>query len=358
MSTPISFDPPPGRTPPPPPPPTGPTGQTIVIDRRDRLGCLRWWLLPAFLLSLLVNCSMIGSMSGAMPRRLSESYVAGDLSLGSIDRKIAIVEISGAIADRTTDYAIRQLKQARDDHSIKAVVLRIDSPGGTVTGSDRIWREVELVVKGTDKKGTSKKPLVVSMGGMAASGGYYVAAPADMIFAEPTTLTGSIGVIMEVPQVHELLGKVGVNFETITTGEFKDMGSMFRPMTDKERARWHEMIDSSYQRFVRVVADGRKLKLDEAKTIANGKVYTTAEALELKLIDQIGYLDDAIEEAQRRANLSDVKVIRYSRPAGLESLLLEGASDSSSVPNLGLGMKLDRETIMELSVPQMLYLAR
>lgn len=352
MSTPISFDPPPDRTPPPP----GPPGQTILIDRRDRFGCLRWWLAPALLLSLLVNCTMLGSMSGTMPRRLAESYVAGDLTLASADRKIAIVEISGVIADRTTEHAIRQLKQARDDFSVKAVVLRIDSPGGTVTGADRIWREVELLVKGTDKQGTNKKPVVVSMGGMAASGGYYVAAPADLILAEPTTLTGSIGVIMEVPQIHELLGKVGVDFATITTGEFKDMGSMYRPMTEKERARWREMIDSSYQRFVRVVADGRKLKLDEARDLANGKVYTTAEAAQLKLIDRIGYLDDAIEEAQRRANLSDVKVVRYSRPVGLESLLMEGASDSSRVPSLGL--KVDRETLMELSVPQMLYLAR
>ena len=252
----------------------------------------------------------------------------------------------------TVDHAIRQLKQARDDPSVKAIVLRVDSPGGTVTGSDRIWREVSLLARGRDRKATDRKPVVVSMGGIAASGGYYVAAPADRIYAEPTTMTGSIGVILEVPQISELLEKVGVEFTTITTGDFKDMGSMFRPMKDSEKARWKQVIDASYQRFVRIVAEGRKLPLSSTLALANGKVYTTQEALDLKLIDQIGYLDDAIQDAQRRAKLADYRVVRYSRPVSLETLLMGPLGQVRS------GLTIDARTIQEFRTPSMLYLMR
>jgi protease-4 len=331
-----------------------PPGQTIVLERRERGGCLRWGLLPILLISLFLNCGLVASLSSLItPNRLQEVYVAGDLSPSTLNRdKIAIVEVDGVIADTSVEHAIKQLKQARDDSGVMAVVLRVDSPGGTVSGADRIWREVELLVRGTDKNGKDRKPVVVSMGGMAASGGYYVSAPADLIFAEPTTMTGSIGVILEVPQLHELLEKIGVDFETITTGEFKDMGSMFRPMTESERARWREVIDSAYQRFVRVVAHGRKLPLAKAIDLANGKVYTSEEALELKLIDRVGYLDDAIQEAQRRAKLSDARVIRYARPSSLETLLGSAATSSKS------SLPVDRETLLQLATPQMLYLAR
>jgi protease-4 len=325
---------------------SAPTSQTIVLDRRG--GCLRWSLLPILFISLMLNCAYFGSVGGMLPHRLTESYYAGALEAKS---KIAIVEVSGVIVDASAEHAIKQLKQARDDDAVKAIVLRVDSPGGTVTGSDRIWREVELLVKGTDKKGTKRKPVIVSMGGTAASGGYYVSAPADVIYAEPTTMTGSIGVILEVPQLHKLMEKVGIDFATITTGEYKDMGSMFRPMTPKEEARWRETIDAVYQRFVRIVAEGRKLELSKTLDLANGKVYTSKEALDLKLVDHLGYLDDAIEEAQRRAKLNEMRVIKYARPMGLQEIFSDLSGSSKS-------WKLDQETMMTLSVPQMLLLAR
>lgn len=326
-------------------------GQTIVIDRRDKAGCLRWGLLPILLISLFMNCILAKVPTATLPDPLNEVYVAGEWAATSLHNTVAVVEIDGTISDDTVDHAIKQLKQARDDSKVKAVVLRIDSPGGTVTGSDRIYREVELLARGTDKKGTNRKPVVVSMGGVAASGGYYVAAPADVIFAEPTTMTGSIGVILEIPQLHELLEKVGVDFATITTGEFKDMGSMYRPMTDSERDRWKQVIDDAYQRFVRIVASGRKLPLADAKALANGKVYTCDEAKALKLIDQVGYLDDAIQEAQRRAKLSEIRVIRYARDISLSSLLNEATGARSAV-------KIDADSLMKLRTPQMLYMMR
>ncbi|HEV3121302.1 MAG TPA: S49 family peptidase, partial [Isosphaeraceae bacterium] len=188
--------------------------QTIVIEQRDRRGCLGklfsgglFLIVMGFLIFGLANRD-----TGLLPSHLSEKYVAGEVA--NVTDKVAIVEVEGPIFDNMVEHAIKQIRQARDDQHVKAVVLRVDSPGGTVSGSDRIWREVELLkLKG--------KPVVASMGGMAASGGYYVSAGADTIFCEPTTLTGSIGVIAEFPHVDGLMKKVGVDMDTITTGEWK-----------------------------------------------------------------------------------------------------------------------------------------
>jgi protease IV len=318
-------------------------GQTIVIDRRDRSGCFRRVFLPLLLgLSLFLNCSLIATQTADLLPKLEERYVAGDPL--PTTPKIAIVEVDGAIMDSTVDFALKQIRQAREDRHVKAVVLRVDSPGGTVSGSDQIWREIDTLKR-------AKKPVVVSMGGMAASGGYYVSAPADYIFAEPTTLTGSIGVIMEIPQLSGLLEKVGVGFETITTGPWKDSGSMFRPMSAEEKKRWREMIDDSYQRFVRIVAQGRKLKRQDATDLADGSVYTAHEALDKKLVDELGYLDDAIRAAQSRAKLESVRVVKYHKPLSLSDALL-----SMSAPQNQL--RLDRETLLKLQTPQLLFLAR
>jgi protease-4 len=327
------------------PPPTPPGTQTIVIERRERTSLLKRLVqVGLFLLLLLFLFGGLMSRESGFPTRLAERYVAGELT----GPKVAVVDVSGAIADESADHAIRQLRQARTDDAVKAVVLRVDSPGGTVTGSDRIWREVQ-VLKGAGK------PVVASFGGIAASGGYYVSAPADHIVIEPTTMTGSIGVIFELPQVAELLEKVGVSFETITTGEWKDSGSMFRKMTPEERERWRQMIDHSYQRFVRIVAQGRNLPLDATKSLANGKVYTADEALALKLVDQVGYLDDAIIEAQRRAKLESAHVVRYARPFSFADAFAGAAGRAGG---LDLGRALAPETLMGLRSPRLLYLAR
>lgn len=315
-------------------------GQTIVIERRERGGIFRRIVVP--LLLFLFFFMLIGSLmtrETGLPTRLVERYAAGDTS----GPTIAIIDVSGIIMDQEVEHAIRQIRQARDDNKVKAVILRIDSPGGSVSGSDRIWREVGLLKE-------KKKPVVASLGGIAASGGYYVAAPADRVLAEPTTLTGSIGVLLEIPQLHELMEKVGVKLEAITMGEWKDAGSPFRALTDRERERWKQVIDDAYQRFVRVVAQGRKLSLDAVKTVADGKVLTTHEALQAKLIDEVGYLDDAILTAQRLAVLESARVIRYSRPTTLESLL--GAASPSPTP------RIDAQTWLRLQTPQILFLAR
>jgi protease-4 len=317
----------------------GSAPQTIVIERRERGGLVRRVFLPIlflFLLMYLFNGLLTREVG--LPTRLTERYAAGDAT----GPTIAIVEVDGLIMDGEVEHALRQIRQARDDDRVKAVILRIDSPGGTVSGSDRIWREVG-VLKG-------KKPIVASLGGMAASGGYYVASAADHVLAEPTTLTGSIGVILELPQLDGLMKKLGVEMETIATGDWKDTGSPFRPMTEHERERWRELIDDAYQRFVRVVAQGRKLPLSEVTPRANGKVYTAQEALRYKLIDEIGYLDDAILEAQRRTRIEGARVIRYARQSTFESLLGVAAHRPS--------VQIDAPSLLRLQTPQLLFLAR
>ena len=316
-------------------------GQTIVIERRARIGGFGVLIVLLLVLSVVINAFQASS-SALVPKRLSEQYVAGEAAPGV--PKVAVVELDGIIIDGTVEHVLKQVRQAREDKQVRAVVLRVDSPGGTVTGSDRIWRELATLK-------AANKPIVASMGGLAASGGYYVSAPADAIYAEPTTITGSIGVIMEFPQLHALLGKVGVDFETITSGPWKDSGSLFRPMTATERARWQEMINDAYNRFVRVVAQGRDLDLQPTKDLANGKVYTAREALRLKLVDRLGYLDDALGEAQRRAKLKKARVIRYLKPSGLS----EALQGLTAPPQ---GLMLDEGALLRIQTPRMLFLAR
>lgn len=318
-------------------------GPPIFVERKPRGGCLRRFFWPLLLgLSVFLNMLLLPGGLGIAPP-MDENYVAG--KFGALE-KIAIIEVNGLIAAGNVEHVLKQIRQAREDHMVKAVVLRVDSPGGTVSGSDRIWRELATL---SDEK--DKRPVVVSMGGMAASGGYYVSASADRIFAEPTTWTGSIGVIMQFPQLKGLMDKLGVEVVVIATDDqWKDAGSMLKPMAEPQRARWREIVDQAYQRFIRVVAQGRKLSLDDVKALANGKVYTAEEALKLKLVDEIGYLDDAIREAQRQANSFDSKVIRYARPFNPLALL--------EVEARGTGLKIDAEAIHQLQTPEMLYLAR
>jgi protease-4 len=291
--------------------PSGPSPQpSIIIDRRSGRSWI-WRLLSTLFtigVAFAVFTALIGG-AGISPRG-HEQHEAGPL----LGPKVAIVSVSGTIAGREVENVVRELRQARADDRVQAVVLRINSPGGTLSGSDEIWREIRTL----QGKG---KPVVASMGGMAASGGYYVATPCDVILAEPTTLTGSIGVLMEMPELGGLLEKVGVRMETLTTGPWKDSPSMFRPLSASERERWQGMIAKGLDRFVRVIAQGRKLDEATVRSLADGRVFTAEEALEARLIDSLGYLDDALLEAQRRASLPEAKVVRYTESRGLMDLL-------------------------------------
>jgi protease-4 len=207
-----------------------------------------------------------------------------------------------------------QLDRAEKDMSVKAVVLRIESPGGAVAPCQEILEQMGRVKE--------KKPIVVSMGNMAASGGYYISAKANKIVALPGTLTGSIGVISEVPNVKGLYEKLGIEMQTFKGGKYKDMYSGLRELTPEEKEIMQQMTDEYYEQFVEVVAEGRGLSQDEVRSLATGQLYTGAEAKKLGLVDELGGLDTAIGLAAQLANIETWQVEYYSpKPSLLESLL-------------------------------------
>ncbi len=272
--------------------------------------------------------------------------------------KVAIVSLDGVILEGLLNYVHRQIEQAARDSDVKAVVLRVNSPGGSITASDELHHRLSLLAKGDPEKNTKPKHLVVSMASMAASGGYYVAMPAETVFAERTTMTGSIGVFASFPDVAGLAKKWEFGMNTIKQGEIKDSGSPFKEMTPKERQVWQDMVDHAYNEFLTVVAAGRTNKLTKADLLApvtveavnagpkwldkepvkpyrryraDGGIWTADKALELKLIDQIGTLDDAIKSAADAANLGeDFKAVKYEKLTSFRELLLGGAATQPS----------------------------
>jgi len=207
--------------------------------------------------------------------------------------KVGVVEISGVIADATT--VIGQIKGFCEDDAVKAIVLRINSPGGGVGPSQEIYREVEKTVK--------LKKVVVSMGAVAASGGYYVAAGADGIMANPGTITGSIGVIMGFTNFQELLAKIGLTPVVVKSGEFKDTGSPSRKMTDAERKLLQEVVDTIHRQFVTAIVKGRHLDIETVDSIADGRIFSGEKALKIGLVDRLGNFEDAIEWAGRMGGI-------------------------------------------------------
>ena len=211
----------------------------------------------------------------------------------AIGEKVGVIEVYGVIAD--SRQIIEQLHDFRDNDNVKAIVLRVDSPGGGVGPS----QEIHDVVARVDKV----KPVVVSMGSVAASGGYYIAAPAREILANPGTITGSIGVIMEFTNFRELLEKIGLSSVVVKSGEFKDIGSPAREMSAQEKAILQELIDDVHQQFVASVAEGRQLEVNVVSNIADGRIFSGRKAMELGLVDAMGSLEVAIERAAEIAGI-------------------------------------------------------
>lgn len=308
---------------------------------------------------------------------LPEKHYSGNAQASD---KIAIVKVDVPITESYLGYAYRQIDQAARDDSVKAVVLRVDSPGGSITASDNLLRRLEQMRDATTPKykGQSiRKPLVVSMGGICASGGYYISMaaaqtpgdpkPAPKLFAERTTITGSIGVYASLPNMKEMADKVGFKMELIKAGDIKASGSPFHVFTAQERQPWQDMVDSAFRQFVGVVETGRpKLKdkmteplgppkklakfddkgnvlaQDGGETVrrrADGGIFTAKEAVDNGLIDSIGFLDDVIVEAASQAGISDYHVVEYVRPHSIWSAIV-GAQ--ASAPNgLDLSKQID-----------------
>lgn len=217
----------------------------------------------------------------------TESVSAGKNGVG-------LVEVKGMIID--SKETIRQLRYFLKQDGIKAVVLRVDSPGGVVAPSQEISEEV--------KRFAAKKKIVVSMGSLAASGGYYISAPANVIFANPGTITASIGVILKLSNIEALMDKIGIKSYTLKTGKFKDSGSPVREFSAEDRAMLQSVIDNTHEQFIKAVAAGRKLPVDEVRKIADGRILSGEQAKAYKLVDRIGTLQDAIEEAGKLAGIT------------------------------------------------------
>ena len=267
----------------------------------------------------LAGCSVISVDLSPRIRPLEEQTVEGRGTA-----KIVLMDVSGFLSDEAPSGLINigtppptvpplvrlreELKKAADDRDVKALVVKVNTPGGTVTASDIMYREVESF------RQTTKKPVVALMMDVAASGGYYLALAADTILAHPTTITGSIGVIMLTLNAEGLLQKIGVGATAIKSAERKDMGSPFRALLPEERAIFQSVIDDFQRQFLAKVVDRRRLPADVVRTLADGRVYTAQQALDHKLIDRIGYVPDALEAARKAAGLEEASVIVYKRP--------------------------------------------
>jgi protease-4 len=344
------------------------------------------------LASLAVNVMLI--CGGLMVRALgigtddyttipvTERFLAGDRDVAD---KVAVVRVEGTIVEGLLGFAHRQIERAVEDDRVKAVVVRVESPGGTITASDDLHRRLVHLRDGTtpkfqgDRSPPAPKPLVVSMGALAASGGYYVAMPAakdpsqpsdKKIFAERTTITGSIGVYASFPNVAEFARKHGIAMEMIKAGDIKGSGSLFHEMTPQERQPWQDMVGDAYQQFLAVVEEGRpalKGKLTEdlftPRTIpvvdgkgevvtdgdgrpktatytrkrADGGIFTAEEAVKYGLVDAIGPLEDAVAEAARQAGLTRYRAVQYVRPPSLFGLLSGADVTAAANPPLDLG---------------------
>jgi len=250
-------------------------------------------VIAALLIFFFILLFLIGHYSGGKTSR----FAFGD--------KIAIVEVRGVITQ--SSGVIEELQQYLADDGVKAIILRVDSPGGGVGPSQEIYREIMRI------KSNSKRKVVTSMGSVAASGGYYIASASDLIVANPGTITGSIGVIMQFSNFEDLLKKIGVKGVVLKSGEHKDIGSPFREMTPEEKRIMQEVLDNVHQQFIQAVADGRKLDRSKVAQIADGRILTGEQAKSLGLVDQLGNLQDTIDITAKLAGIVGKPNILYPK---------------------------------------------
>lgn len=312
---------------------THPQGEGFATPTAQRRGWPAWaWLLIFLLLVILLPiaaCGAFGLSISLASSRAAKPVVSGP--------SVAVIDVEGQIvagksagfgaAAAGSDTIVDLIEQAGELSGVRAIVLRVNSPGGDVVASDEIYRALQRV----------DKPVVVSMGSIAASGGYYISVAADYIYATPYTLTGSIGVISQFFNAQELLEDLGVEVITITSGEVKDFGNFARPMTEEERAYWQALIDDTYEGFLSIVAEGRGLPVDEVREIADGRVVLGGDAVELGLVDELGYFEDAVAKAAELGGIEgEPRIVELKPETGLlESLYgLESLTRRSEVLDL------------------------
>lgn len=316
--------------------------------RRKMLDAIGMWGGAA----LLSGCITVNLPPGPGP------LVEKELS-GSGSSKVLMLDLSGVISavEEQSFYPLpsqvarlkEALSRAAADSDVQALVLRINSPGGTVTASDVLYHELRTF------KQKKKIPIIASIMDIGASGGYYVAMGADKIMAHPSSVTGSLGVIMLTMNANGLLEKIGVHAAAITSGPKKDMGSPFRAMTDDERAIFQSVINGFYERFLTVIKEGRRnLTADEIRKLADGRIYSGEQAKDVGLVDGIGYLDDAVELAKRDAGLTEARLVVYQQPGeyrhNIYSRLLGQEGGGHILANF------DLMALVRSGTPQFMYL--
>lgn len=303
-------------------------------------------LLALLGLSVLANISMYSSFQEYFQAQTppAESYHSG--SKTSRD-KLVILSMTGTIMPPFTERLIKQIDKALEDDAVKGILLSIDSGGGFVADSHQIYARL--------KKLSEKKPVFVQMKRMAASGGYYIAMGAGTqgkIFAEPTTWTGSIGVIIPRYDVSELASKLGVASDPLKTGEFKDALSPFHPLTENEKKLWENILNQSFDQFLTVIDDNRDtLTMEQVRKLATGEVFTAKDAKQNGLIDEIGFEEEALAALQKQLVLADARVVTYHSQTGLIDLIV-GSVQTRSAP---AGFE-PWQMLLESSVPRAYYL--
>jgi protease-4 len=297
----------------------------------------RWfvWLV----LGLCIIAIPVGLLSTQIAKHLEKTDGTGDSILTRFTDHVQVVHLTGMIQDKedksiffasddSTSTVLKAFRKAIKNDHVKGILLRINSPGGTVSASQEVTGEVKAFRK-------TGRPVVVSMGDMTASGGYYIASAADRILAEPGTLTGSIGVIMHFMNFKGLTEKIGVQAEVIKTGQFKDIGSNYRAMTPDEKTILQTLCTDSYDQFVTAVAEGRKMNVSEVRQIGDGRVYSGRQALKLHLVDELGGYDESLEALQKmckdKLHLTENLPVEDKSSDGFLSSLMESAA---SIPAL------------------------
>ncbi len=244
-------------------------------------------------------------------------WLFSDFEISSKGNRVGLIDIKGAII--SSQDTVKQIKDWRKDSTIKAILIRIDSPGGAVGPSQEIYREIRRTI--------GVKPVVTSMGSVAASGGYYIASASSYIVANPGTITGSIGVIISFPNLRELFDKIGYQMTTIKSGPFKDIGNVSRDMTPEEKELLQATIDETYRQFVRDVAAGRNLPEEDVRKVADGRIIMGEKALEVRLVDQLGNFEDAVAKAGELAKISGEPNLINAKKKKLSLLDLVVGSD-------------------------------
>lgn len=326
------------------------------------------WIAIAIAVGIFFISTIFNFFSYALSSNFKEVFEVAEnewlehvVERGNGRGKIVVLDVNGIIQDTgdavplfsTGTYHHRQflsmLEQAGEDPSIDGILLRVDTPGGGVVESAEIHDRITKIKEETEK------PIFVSMGSMAASGGYYIAAPADKIIAHPSTITGSLGVILESVNFAGLAEQLGIEANVIKSGEFKDIMSPLREMTEAEQQILQEMLDESYNEFVRVIAEGRNMDESEVRKIADGRIYSGNQSVELDLVDELGSKDEAVQLLMEHIGKGNIDVVRYEPSFGLNQFFALSAQKVFQTDHDLLGIK---ELLNQSNSPTLKYLYR